>query len=322
MSEQENHTPADAPAPEPPAANVHPSGVNDEAVNVETVNDPTRIPLLILTRKALYVDETLERMRPNYGRAVNVTWNDLVRFLSQSREGDPARYPNPNTAKRQWGAWAGGRFRDDHRTEMTFVSTWLLVVDIDGNADVGRLARLLGKYRLLIHTTYKSTVENTRVRLVFMLSKECRDRKLYKRAHAAVRALLTSRGLIVDDGASEAARMHYVPMHRPGYVPVFHTHDGELLDIDEIAVAAPAPARNAPARSDSQDHAGAVRWASEQLRAAPEGTRHNVRRNKARWLSELGVDEATVLSALFDEHRDDETARKAVMWGIAKGRGE
>jgi hypothetical protein len=104
---------------------------------------------------------------------------------------------NPSGASR-----VAGEYRNNHRAAGDLIRTRLMTIDIDGNANVERLAFFFGRYRVAIHTTYKSTEDNPRVRVVLMLKAWCTDAALYSRGYKKLYAWLTSAGIMVEWGPS------------------------------------------------------------------------------------------------------------------------
>lgn len=285
----------------------------EPTANLVKIGDATKFRVLILKASTLYTDKTRKTMRPNYGLAVVFDWDLLAKFLSGFKVGDLGQYPNPDIAKRQWGGWVGGEFKNNHRTVEAFLSTRLLIVDVDGRADIERLAWLLRRYRVIIHTTFKSSKANPRARVVFMLSGACADAGMYKVTHAVVRSMLTSRGFVLDDGASDCSRLNFIPMHQPGYVPRFHMHDGDLLDIANLVRPSPEPEPATPraASTEGEPRDGyrkaALRRAHDNLAAAVEGTRHDTLVREAWSLSrpELGLTIQGIEEALLPAYQHD-----------------
>ena len=138
--------------------------------------------------------------------------------------------PRPERRQaRPWG-WAGGRYRGNHRDTSALIDTNVIVFDIDGGGDVGRIASFFAEYRKVVHSTLKSTPAAPRCRVVLQLKSACAAPLTYKRAHKVVQEKLKGAGFDVDAGASEAVRFNFLLMHQPGLELRFVETDGELFD--------------------------------------------------------------------------------------------
>ncbi len=277
------------------------------------------------------------------GISCQMRWSEFCGYLSRGVLGDPAKYPDPEIAKRQEGGWAGGLYRDSWREHTAFVHTELLTIDIDAHGEIERAAEAFAPFRKAIHSTYKSSPDAPRCRVVLQLAKPCTDLQTYKRAHAALRERLYSWGYIrpdrahkikgdIDEGASDGTRLSYAPMYQPGRVFGFLATDGALLDIEQI----PEPPKPAPrpvsttARDRNPDkyREGALRRAESEVRSSLEGQRHESLFKEAASLArpQLGLTDTDIWSALesaalavMGEGRRFEIER-TIRDGIARGR--
>jgi hypothetical protein len=295
----------------------------------------TPVAILYYVPAALYVTP-----QPPYtirkgavGRVVAGTWGDFCRWLARSVETDPAL--DPDLAKRAAGAWVGGTWASPVRTNARcqgFVSTTLLIVDVDGG-DPQAMARALHKYAACIHSTAKYTPTCPRCRVVILCSRPITSAKDYPIVHKAVRDYLKSRGFIVDEGAHDVGRLNFLPMHAPGIKPVHVVTDGKPLDVDRLLAVAQQPEvrRSAPRPSGTRSPgyiAKALANEAERVLDARSGDRHNQNYRSAASLArlELGLDDEVILGALLpaaehaDPDEDPAELERTIRDGIRAGR--
>lgn len=307
-----------------------------------TPDDEPLLDVLALPAWRVHPDGDLSRFAVRHvGIACRMRWPELVGYLSRGVPGDPAKYPDPEIAKRQEGGWTGGRFRNGWRHHSAFVHTELLTLDIDAHGEIERAAAALAPFRKAIHSTFKSMPSAPRCRVVLPLSEPCTDLAMYKTAHAGMRERLYAWGYIrpdkargikgdIDEGASDATRLNFAPMHHPGRAFGFLATDGEALDIARIpAKSKPTPALAAP-RKRNQDRyrEGALRRAETEVRSALEGQRHPAvfKESAALARPELGLSDVEIEATLYPaavavmgERRAHE-AKRTILDGIARGR--
>jgi hypothetical protein len=303
--------------------------------------DDVKLQVLVLKRSAIF-DDNLELLKvPHIGKGLRMTWPTFVEFLrSTVAQGDPS-LPF-DVAKRARGGWVGGEWADNHRLGTKFISTQLLTIDVDANGDIDRIAAAFAPYTKLIHSTYKSTPDKPRARLVLVLSEPCRDKAQYKAVHKFLRSKMVAAGWSatdLDDGASDCTRLNYFPMHQVGVEPRVLATDGALVDVARIVEATrlgKAPARKAPGqppptsspRTGEAYRQGALRRAHEAMASATDGDRHALLFREAASLArpELGCSDEEIEQALLGpfldvagETRADEGAR-TIRDAIAAGR--
>ncbi|MGD0680036.1 MAG: hypothetical protein ABSC94_32025 [Polyangiaceae bacterium] len=276
------------------------------------------------------------------GIPCQMRWSEIVGYLSRGVAGNPTKYPDPQIAKAAEGGWAAGLYRDNWRESNAFIRTQLMTIDIDGHGEVRRAASALARFCKAIHSTYKSTPEAPRCRVVLLLSKPCIDRLAYKRAHAAMREQLYTWGYAradkrarvegdIDEGASDVTRLNYAPMFHPSRSFEFLATGGAPLDLSRIPLA-PSPLRRAvlAPRSKNPDayREGALQRAEHEVRTALEGQRHGRLFREAASLARpaLGLKDADIYAALLPAFiaaaglaRGHEGER-TIADGIARGR--
>jgi hypothetical protein len=307
-------------------------------------DDHHLLDVLALPSWRLHPDGDLTRFAVKHvGVACKMRWPELVGYLSRGVPGDQSRVDDPEIVKRQEGGWTGGLYRNGWRHHTAFVRTELLTIDIDGSGDVHRAAEGFAPFRKAIHSTFKSRPEARRCRLVLQLSKPCTDLQQYKRAHRALRERMFAWGYVpadkargikgdIDEGASDATRLNYGPMHHPDRTFDFLATDGELLDLERIPVTPkPAPAPTPPRERNADKYReGALRRAEQEVRGALEGQRHHelFRQAAALARTDLGLQDAEIVGVLLPAflYAAGETRRfegeKTIADAIQKGRTE
>ncbi len=306
------------------------------AAAVPNPRETSFVPILYLPPDAIFVADLQWRNAAQIGkRCHQLTWSGLVRFLSRSRAADIARFPDLNVAKRARGGWAGGRYRGNHRDTSALIDTNVIVFDIDGGGDVGRIASFFAEYRKVVHSTLKSTPAAPRCRVVLQLKSACAAPLTYKRAHKVVQEKLKGAGFDVDAGASEAVRLNFLPMHQPGLEPRFVETDGELFDLDGWAAHAPdvrltPTAKTNPTAGGSRGERykdAALRGAYRAVAEAAKGERHSVFFKEAASLARpaLGATDAEITDTLLPVYLrvsddTDEEARRILRDALDAGR--
>ncbi len=306
--------------------------------------DEVVLDVLALPDWRLHPDGDLSRFASRHiGIACGMRWPEFRGYLSRGVPGHPAKYPDPDIAKRAEGGWTGGLYREGWRHHTAFVHTQLLTIDIDAHGEIERAAEAFAPFRKAIHSTYKSSPDAPRCRVVLQLAKPCTDLRTYKRAHGALRERLSSWGYIrpdrahkikgdIDEGASDATRLSYAPMYQPGRAFAFLATDGELLDVDRIPEPPKPPPRPVSPtireRNPDRYREAALRRAEQEIRSALEGQRHETLFREAAALArpDLGLSDAEIWGALepaalavMGEGRRFEIER-TLRDGIARGR--
>jgi len=101
--------------------------------------------------------------------------------------------------------WASHHVKDGHRCEENAIPGCnLLVIDVDGGADMDTVKKLLGDYKFFLYTTKRHTNQEHRFRLVFPMSHTLElDAKDYKEFYNNVRSWLPFE---TDDSCSHRAK--------------------------------------------------------------------------------------------------------------------
>ena len=257
-----------------------------------TCEDEHEIDVLALPPWRLFKEERgavdLSRFADcHVGLACKMRWPELCGYLERSTAGAPEEHPDPEIAKRHEGGYTGGLYREGWRSGEAFIHTELLTIDLDGHGETERAAEALAPLRKAIHSTYKSTSEAPRCRVVLQLSKPCTDLQAYKRAHAGLRERLYAWGYVrpdktrkirgdIDEGASDATRLNFAPMHHPSRAPRFLATDGAFRSRFDCIPPPPPKSKPRPAapprdRNPDRYREGALRSASEEVRTAYRG---------------------------------------------------
>jgi hypothetical protein len=249
--------------------------------------------------------------KPQKGKNLSGSWFDFIQFFGKSQEGDPGL--EPNKAKVARGGWAGGHYQGGHRAGKALNRTQLMALDIDRGGDIDRASDALASFRKVIHSTYKSTPENPRCRVVLMLSEPITDPKQYKIVYKTMVDAMIRAGYVegdVDRAASDVSRLNYFPMHQRGIEPRCVVTDGNLVDVPRILRVAAETAKLVQRRRANVITLGkargpnyiaaCIRNAREEMEGAREGERHTTLFKKAAGLAKVGVaNDADIVDALL-----------------------
>lgn len=247
---------------------------------------------------------------PQVGTPERMTWPALLARLARATMGDPD-LPD-DEAKRGAGSWSPCFYRGNARAKKNVISCWAITFDIDVGGDVDRACRAFDRFQKIVHSTYKSTPEAPRCRVVLPLAAPCADPAQYEAAHALMRRELGRRGLTCDDGAKDISRLNFWPMVRPGREFHVRSTDGAPFDLAGFARAAEADtvrrrAAAQPDRTTAPSERPAYVRASLQRAAgaillAVDGDRHHQLAREAFTLARpaLGLSFAEVRGALLE----------------------
>ena len=280
----------------------------------------------------LYRGDAFHTFQPsscNHHTPIDTTWDGFCEFLSHSTEGASYLWDR-DVAKRARGALIPGRYSVSvGRKDLApyFLGSAMLVIDIDCG-DPQNVAEALCMYRCVIHSTYKHTPLSPRCRAFLLLDREIRRVWEYNALERAVADYLCALGFNAPAADSTMGKIAFLPMHQRGVSPVFVTAKGHPFPVErtlkqvqerERLERAEREARRQKYSGRGSNATWAIRYATERVAAAPNGERHNTRRDQARWLSELGVDEEVIRQACLDPSADAK-AVATVEWAISKGR--
>jgi hypothetical protein len=320
----------------------HPVPGAEPSTPVVTSVERPRVSIVLFTPEALYTPNTPFNFFSGAPRkVVSGPWDDLARFLSVSREGNPTRYPDHDIAKRARGAWVPGTYRGTAghgNLARDLIETNLLVIDID-HGDPRAVADALGAYDTIIHTTYKHTPSHPRCRGVFRLTGSCRSAADYNTGEKFIARILSAMGFTVPAKDSTLGKLAYLPMHQPGVEPAVIVNTGKPLDLDKIVAAErqreqierkkkTPTSTTRPSTKSPVYVAAAVRRAIEAVASASFGDRHNTLYKEAASLArvELALPEHEILDALrpaahrADPEESDDEHERVIKDAIRKAR--
>ena len=242
----------------------------------------------------LFISAEQFHRKPQIGTPERMTWAELADYLSMPSIGD---------GKGDAGGYSPALYRDNIRRKANLVHIWALIVDIDGNGDVDRIADELAAYDAITHETFSSTNDDPRCRLLLRLAEPI-DWQTYERAHGIVRARLRREaGAITDDGAKDASRLSYAPVRRAEAGYRFRLTKGRPLDAKRVVAAQPPPPPR-PRVEVQPQHAdayrrGAMRRAAEAVASASNGARHETLNREAYALARLDLSIDAIRDALL-----------------------
>ncbi len=241
----------------------------------------------------LFVSPMQFRCKPQVGTAALLTWTELGELLSR---------PSIAEAKDSAGGFSPARYRDDIRRKADLVWIGVLVIDVDGNGDVDRIADAVKAYDAIVLETFSSTNDDPRSRLLLRLAEPV-DAATYEELHAIVRAHLKTIDAVTDDGAKDASRLSYMPVRRPGAGYRFRINHGRALDAERVIAAQPPKPQPKPATVVAPEHRdayvrGALVRASQAVAAASNGARHETLNREAFALARLDLSEDEIAGAL------------------------
>lgn len=241
----------------------------------------------------LFVSPEQFRCKPQVGTPRVLSWGELADFLGEASVGD---------AKDIAGGYSPARYEANIRRKPNLLSIGVLVVDVDGNGDVDRIADVVRRYDAIVHETFSSTNDDPRCRVLLRLVEPV-NAHLYEETHAIVRARLRAHDAITDDGAKDASRLSYCPVRRPGAGYRFRLLEGRALDASRVVAAQPPKPPPPPPRVVAAQHADAYKRAaltraSQAIASASEGARHETLNREAYALARLDLTEHEIADAL------------------------
>jgi hypothetical protein len=325
-----------APTVEPEVA--EPPTASTNVTPTATAEDPSPIAVTIYKPSQLYIEsDPAKGFKPRTtGTPCNTTWEQLVRVLSRAPEGDPKKYRDPNVQKSARGGWSACALKEGRRLASAFIETRLLGLDIDKNGDIERVLKAFEPFKKIVHSTYKSTKDAPRCRVVLLLKEACRDADAFRRAHRVVRETVVRGGWFdakdFDDAGSDPSRLWFLPMVPPFVPYVFHVTDGALLDVSKLvpklAASNPIVRKTTPkftaTHKTSPNGAGALAWADRKMHEAAEGQRHTTVYSTAAWLAAIDppIPDPQIASALMPHAPVGREAefRRTIADAIQRGR--
>lgn len=174
-----------------------------------------------MTEQQVFPISRFSHTRDNYPQAERPTLAQLTRLLTVHEERDhkdgplwsPTVYLNGST-----------------RSNASVQSLTALVFDQDQHVDYEDIKRRVSAYECIIHSTFSSTPENPKLRLVLFLSRPVSAIE-YPEVRARAEHLL---GLAADPATKDPARIYYLPSCPPGALHFAEHYTGSLLDPDTL----------------------------------------------------------------------------------------
>lgn len=155
-----------------------------------------------------------------------ITWNDFAEYAIK-----PAR-------KKEAGNYIFGELEGNRRNKGSIVSRCVLTLDVDYPDDgfVSRIENVFDGAAYILHSTYSSTPENPRYRLIMPLSEKVGPSK-YVELCRGVMALLGS--ACFDPTTAQAERYMFLPATSDPKHYACLIRKGKALDIDNALLQAP-----------------------------------------------------------------------------------
>lgn len=177
---------------------------------------------------------------PKRGQLGTMDWPDLLRFVKQPLEGAVSKDGLP--------VWNPAVFARNHRLKDGIGRCTMLVFDIDADAKVPTFAntnailfyntldKLFARFRFAIHSTFSSTVELYRWRVVLPLFEPV-SREVAEAAWRWTSRKLAGVGIVADKNGASQALASKVPARPPhgGYVAGSTKDRAGLLDATHYA---------------------------------------------------------------------------------------
>lgn len=161
--------------------------------------------------------------------------NTLGRRDAQTWEGFLAKYvaaPEIALRKESVGGFALASFVDNRRGLAGVEKVFALVFDLDqGDTTIGQAARLFPRTRAAIYTTWSSTPEKPKLRIILLLSRPVSGEE-HARLWCWAAAKFKRAGHVLDESTRDASRLWYIPSYRPGGDPYeWRELKGRPLDV-------------------------------------------------------------------------------------------
>src|SRR5258708_10762888 len=141
------------------------------------------------------------------GRRIELTWRDLVdHWIAQ---------PEPSHKKESVAGFSLATFEGDRRALANVERVFALMFDLDeGTATIEDAAKLWGLTRACLYTTFSSTPQHTKLRIVLALSRPANVEE-HARLWAWGAQRLAKAGHKPDAAARGASRLFFTPSPPP-----------------------------------------------------------------------------------------------------------
>lgn len=192
-----------------------------EKYNLEICNKRTDIKYSL---KEVSLDEFITRL--NNPKEINITRNEYLK-LDKEKQAD----------LKDVGGYVAGVLKDNERKKDNVISRSFITLDIDNNLTREEIENIKNNafiegFELLIHTTFKSSKESPRVRIIIPLSRNV-DKVEYEFLARYVANLLTDIN-IFDSTTFQANRMMYWPAKMKNEEYKFFEEKGDILEVDRM----------------------------------------------------------------------------------------
>ena len=230
-------------------------------------------------------------MSPQRGTSLDVTWSELVRWVSN---------PVTTTDKASAGGFVFARLRDGIRRKANVEFVSALSFDHDAGSLTPRAAHeRLHRYRHIVYSTWTSP---DRWRAVIAMS-----RPTTADEHAIVWskcAQIIEKDAPLDPACKDPCRLWYVPAIPPGREHIVFVGDGESIPVDVILAqrGARKPDSYAYVSSGNSDRyiSAAIEKECSAVLLSGQGGRNVALNRAAHSLARLNVSSAEIERALFD----------------------
>lgn len=242
----------------------------------------------------LFVPASMFLRIPQVGKPLTMTFSQLAGQLSKPMVGE---------RKDIGGAYSPALYRENVRRKSSIVHVCVLVIDIDEGGIVEKLAGVFGKRRAIIHSTFSSTPEAPRCRVLLELEKPI-NTTTYDRLHSHMRATLLEKfNVIADNGAKDPSRLSYYPVVRKGVEQTLvQTYGARIDGVGIVArqppLLPPPPPKPIEAKHRDRYINGALQDAANAIAHATPGMRHAELAKEAWGLARLDLTEAEIALVL------------------------
>ena len=192
-----------------------------EKYNLEVCNKRTDIKYFL---KEVSLDELITHLANP--KEVNITREEFLK-LDKEKQAD----------LKDVGGYVAGVLKNNERKKDNVISRSLITLDIDNNLTWEEINNIkdnafIEGFELLIHTTFKSSKESPRVRIIIPLSRNV-DKVEYDFLARYIANLLTDIN-IFDSTTFQANRMMYWPAKMKNEEYKFFEEKGDILEVDRI----------------------------------------------------------------------------------------
>lgn len=238
----------------------------------------------------IYSHERLAQ-RPQRGVRVDMTWPELVRWLSM---------PMTAAVKDEHGGYCIASFAGDERAKANVEKIYALGLDIDDGTPFARVCELLSRYSFLAHSTFSSSAATPKTRAILPYAEPLTAAE-HGGAWRTVAAHFAGEGVTIDAATKDASRLWYVPCVPQDGPHAFHVGEGEMFDgrvASEWAPPRPAPRVVDTSGISDRYLRGALRRAADAVAGAGVGARNATLNREVHSVLRLPIDHSTAEAVL------------------------